>query len=337
MIIENETYWNEIIGKYLSGNCSDQEARSLHQWLQEKKDHEIYFKEMEAIWKITDPGHIELPIDNQSAWNFIEKEINLTSTELQGGKKIKRLYVQIAAVAAIILLLIYNPFTGNEFFKSGKTTFYAASETEKRVEELPDGSKVWLNKNSRISFDQSFNPRHVKLEGEAFFEVAHDPDSPFEVMAGSTKTTVLGTKFNLRINPQSDVELHVTEGKVSFTHQEIPSEKQVVSKAQAAVYKKTENRITQIKDIDPNHLSWVTEKLVFDHLPLEEVIQSLERHFDIQVDVNNEGLLACDLKADFDHNSLEEIIQTIQFSLNCEILFEDNRYVISGNPCKIDE
>ena len=107
--------------------------------------------------------------------------------------------------------------------------------------------------------------------------------------------------------------------------------------AQAAVYKTTENRITQIKDIDPNHLSWVTEKLVFDHLPLEEVIQSLERHFDIQVDMYNEGLLACDLKADFDHNSREEIIQTIQFSLNCEILFEDNRYVISGHPCQIAE
>ncbi|MBL6445425.1 FecR domain-containing protein [Fulvivirga sp. 29W222] len=81
--------------------------------------------------------------------------------------------------------------------------------------ELPDSSVIYLNKNSKLTYNEDFNPRTVQLEGEAFFSV-NDGETPFKVVSPQgEEVTVLGTEFNLIINPKN-ILLEVEIGKVSI-------------------------------------------------------------------------------------------------------------------------
>ncbi len=94
----------------------------------------------------------------------------------------------------------------------------AAGNDEKNIKvELPDGSTIFLNRNSQLSYRSNFNGRgrNVNLKGEAFFEIAPDATKPFIIDAGNARVRVVGTSFNvITRNSESAVEVYVKTGKV---------------------------------------------------------------------------------------------------------------------------
>lgn len=149
---------------------------------------------------------------------------------------------------------------------------------------LPDKTHVWLNSESEISFPTKFEPgkRQVTLKGEAFFDVAKDPKSPFLIQTGENLTVrVLGTKFNVQAYPDDRIiETTLCEGAVlvSDGKQELR-----LHPDQQAVYNIQEKRLTSVKVNAWQVAAWKDGKFIFENASLESIMNKLSRWYDIQV------------------------------------------------------
>ncbi|UCS92101.1 FecR domain-containing protein [Echinicola marina] len=147
--------------------------------------------------------------------------------------------------------------------------------------ELQDGTKVWLNSASSLSFPSAFekDKREVSLDGEAYFEVAHNPRSPFTVDANGTKVKVLGTHFNIKAY-KNEVATKTTllEGKVEVAHNGqkkmlVPGD-QVISGQQLLVSQVSTKEV----------IAWKEGYFLFQSTRLDEILRQLERWYNIKVD-----------------------------------------------------
>jgi transmembrane sensor len=324
------------IGKYLSGNCTDAEIEVLMRWRNESEENHAFFKEMESVWQIAQPSEQLIDVDLQAQWDNISDAI--APTHKQGAIR-RKMYRMVAAVAAIALLTLLvltqiGNFAGNN---DQPLIVSAVQPDENELVILPDDSKVWLRSGSEISYDPNFSPRNVTLKGEAFFEVTSDPEHPFTVKTEEAFVRVLGTRFNLKEAENGDVELFVEEGRVAFGQEEKPGSQAVVTRDQVAVFRLKTLEVERITAKDINRMSWKTGNLIFDDAPLSDILRDLERHYRVGFEVADADMLDCYLKTDFVRSSIEEVIETIEFMMSWDITRENDVYVITGKPCKIQE
>jgi len=143
-----------------------------------------------------------------------------------------------------------------------------------RQVRLPDGSLVWLNRNSELSYPETFakNERLVKLKGEAYFDVEKDPERPFITETGGSRTRVLGTEFNLQEAGGGAYRLLVSEGKVAFGPK--TGEALMVSAGQAAVLET--GKPARYDKADLNTLAWKTRQMRFEKAPLPYVLDIMQ-------------------------------------------------------------
>jgi ferric-dicitrate binding protein FerR (iron transport regulator) len=201
---------------------------------------------------------------------------------------------------------------------------------------LPDGSMIWLNAGSEVRYRNTFKSREVHLvRGEAFFDVQKDPGHPFQVITDGSRTTVLGTRFNLRLDGVSrDVVLFVEEGIVTFEDRKGMVPRQSVERGEGAILHAGGRSIEKLEDGDINTISWKTQHLVFDHTELREVIPMIENFFGIEIEVSNPGTLDCHFRSTFDQPTLSEVLETLRISLNATIAFSDSTWVITAPACQ---
>jgi ferric-dicitrate binding protein FerR (iron transport regulator) len=214
-------------------------------------------------------------------------------------------------------------------------TIVQTDETNQKVVELPDRSKVWLNRNSELLYPESFDgdSRTLYLKGEAFFDVAHDKNKPFIIHSGSSKTKVLGTSFNLRAYSKEDkIELTVVAGRVSFTLAD-DKEEVIVTAGDVAVLINYNKTIMQSHNTDPNFLSWKTGELLFDDSPLDQLISSLERHYAVTIAVDRPETLRCRFTGNFHETKIEDIIKVITKATGTTYNFSNGHYIIEGRGC----
>jgi ferric-dicitrate binding protein FerR (iron transport regulator) len=157
---------------------------------------------------------------------------------------------------------------------------------------LPDGTKIWLNAESSLTFPERFPPgeRSVKLTGEGYFEVTHDAKRPFRVLSGETILEVLGTVFDISAYPQDEfVATTLIDGSVrqKFTSQ---GEEYMLTPLQQIKYLKAENRVER-RQVDADEIkSRRNGKFVFRDLPLAEIATVLGRVYNYQIVLENEKL-----------------------------------------------
>ena len=147
---------------------------------------------------------------------------------------------------------------------------------------LPDGSKVWLNAASSMTFPTRFdkNERRLSMTGEVYFEVARDPGRPFVVQVNNESTVeVLGTHFNINAySNEPSVKATLLEGKISVKK---GAETGVLQPGQQAVIT---DKITLEKRVDVDQvMAWKNGLFNFEHADLSELMRQLERWYDIKV------------------------------------------------------
>jgi ferric-dicitrate binding protein FerR (iron transport regulator) len=169
---------------------------------------------------------------------------------------------------------------------------------------LPDGSHVYLNAGTRLKYPDHFSDstREVYLEGEAFFEVAHDSLHPFIVQAGQIATRVLGTSFNVRAyTDEPDMVVGVKTGKVkvSLVHAEqtVPRTRGITEtiliKARQAIYHMGDADGLSTGDINPADVgAWSDNKLVYNNKTLAYILHELERVYNVRFKMPGEQELA---------------------------------------------
>lgn len=218
------------------------------------------------------------------AWDTFAERIK--STDVQKGKDISIRLSQTLKYAASVILIVGISFFTYYFVTSDKTVEIAA-KSEIIEHTLPDGSVVTLNNESALSYSKNFkgNTRNVQFSGEAYFDIAKDPNKPFVIHANGSEIKVLGTEFNVRIK-SAHTEVTVTEGKVSLTDNSDKESIILIAGEKGEIHNGT---VIRSKNNDRNFLSWKTKELYFEQGEiLKDVISDLERTYKVNIEFSDD-------------------------------------------------
>lgn len=148
---------------------------------------------------------------------------------------------------------------------------------------LPDGSKVWLNSASTLTYPTSFRgkERKVTLDGEAYFEVAKDKERVFKVISGTQTIDVIGTHFNIRsYKDEMESQTTLAEGKVKISKGDI----QKILKPGQAAFTNKHSKTIHIGNTDlEKDLAWKNNEFIFNGDDLKSIMRELSRWYDVEV------------------------------------------------------
>lgn len=195
---------------------------------------------------------------------------------------------------------------------------------------LPDGSKVKLNSNSKISYPKNFfNNRWIKLEGEAFFNVVRDESNPFIVKTNSFQTEVLGTSFNVNAYSWSENKVSVFEGKVKVSALAADSDQhhKLLKKEEAVEIINNEIRDT---NYNLDEILWKDGFLVFNHENIQTISEKIQRWFDVTVIVKNQSMIEPNFSGKYANESLEKILVGMGYAMNFSFEMKGNQILITG-------
>ncbi|WMJ72973.1 DUF4974 domain-containing protein [Cytophagaceae bacterium ABcell3] len=327
MMEENkEKYYQKLAG-YISGNISPEEKQRLFALGESNAAVKEDLTDAESVWKKTDAGQNYEP-DTEKAWQRFRLK-----AEMRKPRK-RFLQTKHLAIAASLVLLLSVSYVVHNYINSENLISVHTPAGETRVLDLSDGSRITMNENSTISYSSGFNSdnRLVRLDGEAFFEVARAEGKRFTVYAGNSITEVIGTAFNIKTFKDS-VAIHVSSGKVAFAHKDKQDAIFLKPGQQATL---NTAHVTPVKEPvrDINYSAWKSRKLSFDNMPLEEIARALEAYFKVNISIRTGELQNCRFTASFDNPQLEEVLDVLSLTGNIDIEKEANHYILSGQGCK---
>lgn len=185
--------------------------------------------------------------------------------------------------------------------------------------ELPDGTGVWLNSGTKLTYPVAFNRynREVKLDGEAFFDVTKNEHRPFHVDIGDIKVKVLGTEFNVNnYKEDEDTQIYLKSGSIELHSNNGDTERLILSldPGERAVYEKEERKMTLLKGQSDLCLAWLEGKMVFRDDPMTEVVRKLNRCFNVEITIADPAIREYTYTATFQHESLEQILELLKIS-----------------------
>ncbi len=204
------------------------------------------------------------------------------------------------------------------------------------TDTLPDGSDVVLNKTTTLAYvyDKRKKVHEVQLKGEAYFNIHHNGDEKFVIDAGGVFIRDIGTSFNVRAYPESDlVEVLVEEGEVIFYKSETQDDSSLYLRAGGkGVYNKKTGAFT-VEDPEPNTLSYKTKFFTFSGQNLETVVETLNKVYDKKITVSK-AIKKCPLTVSFNDETIEEIAQVIAETLGLTVTEANGRIVLEGESCR---
>lgn len=334
--MKDENKYLQLLAKVLSKEASVEEQQELEAWAQNSVDNQQFVEQTELIWKEAEAYNTSISTNKEAAWAKLESRI-ANSTPSQ-KTTIKALWYKVAAAAIIVAMGLGWLYQQQALPENGEVQPILASistgEQEQKEINLPDGSIILLNEHSTLSYDRAFRNRVVELKGEAFFEVAKRQGQPFEVRTTTTKTTVLGTSFNVRSYANQATEIAVLTGKVAFEALDDPKKERVLLLPKEMASYQKEMGMSKGQWQDQNALAWKTQELIFDNHSLSAVLPVLERYYGVTIE-GSEGLLNCHYTGNFSQAELEEVLNTIAFTFPTEVNIEkkDDKYLLTGQGC----
>ena len=348
----------QLIARKLSGEISFDELKELERLLQE--DPELAYK-ADIYYRYFDHPPAEIyrtPEAKEKSLEQFRLRFNSEFNSVPEAAPLPLTYVKPAAGgfkkwAAVAAGLITVAMTVFFMTAGGKKNVSVAQHTANEVNTmpgtrsktiLPDGTVVWLNSDSRISYNADFGKvqREITLTGEAFFDVAHNEAVPMIVHAKTVNILVKGTAFNVRSYPESDkVQTSLIRGSVELTTTEHPDQKILlkpnekitidvpvayavahdhespkVQPAGISVRGRKSYHIDSLKqsllaDVIPE-VSWVENRLVFDNERFTDVIDKMEKWYNVDIILINKRLESKSFSGVFEKENITEALSALQ-------------------------
>lgn len=199
---------------------------------------------------------------------------------------------------------------------------------------LSDGSKVWLNSKSSLTYPVQFGKenREVTLEGEGYFDVAKDKDRPFIVRSHSGNIEVLGTEFNVSDYPdETRYVATLVEGKVLMTSGANDEFSTVLSPGEQAVHEKDLNIPISLQKVDPLiYSAWKDGKFYFEDVPLTEILRTMGRWYNFDVSFENDSL------GQIEFTGVARKNKSLHYLLDIISETSNTRYIINQNKDKYE-
>lgn len=243
--------------------------------------------------------------------------------------------VKVAASVALLLVSAAAVYfiaqrPGTQVQPVASTILLANHSNKVKRIALPDGTAVWLNSESSLTYDrQLYNQkdRTVKIEGEVFFDVSHNPQKPFHVQAGDVSTTVLGTAFNIEAYPgEKNTRVTLLRGKVGVNAN---ANQFILSPGQRMTYSHNNHKMDVSNVETDGTADWINGTLVFDDLPLTDVLKRVEMAFAIHITCRTPGLLENKyLAGTYSQDDPASVLKKILFIHDLKFTRKGNEYTI---------
>ncbi|WP_121809666.1 FecR family protein [Mucilaginibacter kameinonensis] len=352
-----------LIGKKLNGEASPEELLELEQLLQQQGAADLYaVGELEEIWK-----NDQQTTDDEKLldkWDAFEAELDAIEEKeaqeaaeviaIQTKRKKDRIIKLGSLLAAACLMLGVFWFTRKETIVPGKSNEITAPKNGISKIQLPDGSRVWLNMGSKLTYNNDFgtDQRRVSLVGEAFFDVVKDAQRPFIVTTPTISVRVLGTKFNVRsYDHDKTSEAALVRGKIELTVLKNPEKKIILNPSEkltiinnqeplaksniptGSIAEETPlialSRIHQAKkDTLPSEALWLENKLAFDAEDFESIAQKMERRYNVNIVFENEEVKKLRFTGKFEKESINKALLSLQKTAAFRYKTDANQIVI---------
>jgi transmembrane sensor len=367
-----ERIWS-LMARKLSEEASEIELTELEQLLRQQPGENYSLEIMQDLWKS------QAKIDRQHSENeykaliyrlrqmgiddgkFDEQDhyINNEEQEPQLQTKKRKHFLLYGALLIVLIstaLFFYNRQPQKEEQAAGNLAKNEISTKygSKTNLVLPDGTKVWLNAGSKLTYDKNYagTLREVSLVGEAYFDVVKDPRRPFIIHTSKMDIKVLGTAFNVKCYPgDKHTETSLVRGSIEITLKDRtdkiilkPNEKLIITdnepleKKLAAEGKKEEAQEPMIAlshltrepvNNDILETSWVDNKLVFNSETFEEIVIKMERWYGVEINLNNEKIKKKRFTGTFENETIDQALSAMQLTMPFTYVIKKDHIIIS--------
>ncbi|MCD6091199.1 MAG: FecR domain-containing protein [Bacteroidales bacterium] len=320
----NKKYWENITA-YFSNELSEEDHARIEAWA-ERQDGKELLMEMDSKMKQAEKANYKYTDATNKAWTKLNTRIN---KEEKLSVSFVSQHKNLFGIAASLLVLLSIGYGIFKIVQSDIQLENIQTAFDQKKVELSDGTIVYLNGNSSLSFPDKFvgKSRLVKLAGEAYFDVKPDKEQPFVIETERARIQVLGTSFNVRaLGEENNVEVLVSSGKVRIQGVQNPEQELILEKGDFASLK---NNVLQNKSInDLNYLAWKTKMLEFNNTPLKEVLQTLNRAYAVQIDLAENELGGLPLTSKYNQLDVDALLDAMCLTFNLKQKTEEDRIII---------
>lgn len=278
-----------IIYKYLSGLATEDEQLQLLAWLKASSENRKAFFEIKALWKarhsLVSAQEGERRVKNSLA--LLNQRIDRFVPFYTKPQLTYRAIYSAAAIAVVLLILSVSLtfFYHKKEISSSEIVCVNLSQDSVKKVILPDGTRVWLNADTRLTYPSLLtgNQRRIRLNGEAFFEVAKDALRPFIVETDALLTQVIGTSFCINTRPADGIS-HITLQTGAIQLLQTTGEKLVALRpGQQAVYSQHTNRI-EVREVNVDeYTSWRFDLMVMSNMDVSSIINRIEDLYNVKI------------------------------------------------------
>ena len=311
--MENETYKN-LLEKFLRGEATPKEIELLDERMNDHPDGD-FDSISRSIWGDGTIMSHNLPDEGQKEKmkNNLLNRINAEEDFMRSVRvNRKREFLHAFSLAASILVVAMSVV----FLILGDRQIHeyevVAERGQKSSVTLPDGSHVWLNSASRITYTSDFNKknRNITLEGEAYFDVAKNKKIPFVVNASEMSITAVGTEFNVRnYSDEDEVCTTLVEGKVIASTLGCDIS---LTYGQEAVLNRNSGEMSFAVVSDLNHMvPWRSNEMLVDGESLDNLSRILSRMYNVDVYFENDSIKTYTYTGLIRNNSLQNVLELV--------------------------
>lgn len=290
-------------------------AKKVALWLSSEEGMAWIVDNTDRIMKsCEDPGE-DVEVPSGMMLENIHRHIDMM-------KRKRRRRTVITAVACVLIPVAFigamwmniNSKLGNVLFDDPDKVFEFAALGERKVVVFQDGTKVYLNAGSKLSYPSfwSLSDRNVRLEGEGFFQVQKNSKRPFVVDLDGVAVKVYGTSFNVKAYPDDDlVGIVLFEGDVVF---ETPAEKYDMDPSEQLEYNRSSGEVEIISLKSPDDkILWTDNVIMFRNNTLREISEILSRWYDVTFEMEDELLYSRTFTLRTDHQPLHFLLEEMEY------------------------
>ncbi len=331
----NVDHIDDLIGKYLAGEAEHTEISFIEGWMKQDPSNQKYFEQCKSIFDKTSSINSLQEFDTDAAWtkmkSTLRKKTDTKTVQFPTQKPNWNFTWRVAA--SIILVIGVGYFSYRMMMPEKVDSLEVISQKETLSDTLPDGSDVFLNKKTELTytFDEKKKNHVVKLKGEAYFNIQHDDDKTFIIDAAGVFIRDIGTSFNVKAYPGSNtVEVVVEEGKVMFY---TGTDSGVLLSANGkGIYDKVAKTFT-VEQPEENALAYKTKFFIFSNTDLQTAVHELNNVYDKKI-VLGKNLDKCHLTVSFNNEDIDEIASVMAETLGLTINKSGNEIRLEGSGCE---
>lgn len=327
-----KTDYIQLFDKFLLKQASAEEIQVLIQWLKSEGSFQDWADEE---WNAA-ASEMDTKLQRQLFGQIKEKISQIDRTCLpEKENRPRKFYLWSARVASVILLLLMTGLSVHYYTMSQMIMpdmIVSVEKGQKANVVLPDGSKVWVNSDSQLSYGSRFNQKErvLSLEGEAYFEVTPDKDRPFIVETDELAVRALGTSFNVKsYEEEKDASTVLMTGKVEVTSD---YDRLVLNPNERIVFnKQTGHMEKSTVENTGDYINWKYNALTFNGETFENIVHTLERYYNTRIVFESETLKKYRFTGTPGNTSLESILQILSLTSPLSYEVRDSMIILREN------